>query len=140
MSTRPQVSIAVVGLGRMVCLKAAFHGFDRLNSKKGKRHVFTLLQRTPDAKVVAVCTTDPTELAWAKSNPEYTSRGIQVFDDYQKMISMPGLQAVWVSTSTDVHASQTIAAVEKDLHVLCEKPLSTDLDEVSCARPIFCSC
>ena len=82
-----------------------------------------------DAKVVAVCTTDPDEVTWAKANPEYASFGIQVFDDYQKMISMPGLQAVWVSTSTDVHASQTLAAIEKNLHVLCEKPLSTDLDE-----------
>lgn len=36
---------------------------------------------------------------------------------------------MWVSTSTDVHAIQTKKAVEKDLHVLCEKPLSTDLDE-----------
>jgi myo-inositol 2-dehydrogenase/D-chiro-inositol 1-dehydrogenase len=46
------------------------------------------------------------------------------------MIQHPGLQAVWVSTSTDVHASQTIAAIEKGLNVLCEKPLSTDIDEV----------
>ncbi|KAK5069206.1 hypothetical protein LTR64_008640 [Lithohypha guttulata] len=112
MSSRQQISIAVVGLGRM-----------------GKRHVHTLLHRVSNAKVVAVCTTDPKEIAWAKSNAEYQSYGIQVFDDYQTMISMPGLQAVWVSTSTDVHASQTLAAVEKDLHVLCEKPLSTALDE-----------
>ena len=47
-----------------------------------------------------------------------------------KMIQHPGLQAVWVSTSTDVHAPQTIAAIEKGLNVLCEKPLSTDTDEV----------
>jgi len=113
MSSRQQISIAVVGLGRM-----------------GKRHVHTLLHRVSNAKVVAVCTTDPKEIAWAKSNAEYQSYGIQVFDDYQTMISMPGLQAIWVSTSTDVHASQTLAAVEKDLHVLCEKPLSTALDEV----------
>ena len=114
MSSRQQITIAVVGLGRM-----------------GKRHVHTLLHRCSNAKVVAVCTTDQSEIAWGKSNPEYQSYGIQVFDDYQEMISMPGLQAVWVSTSTDVHASQTLLAVEKDLHVLCEKPLSTDLDEVN---------
>lgn len=43
---------------------------------------------------------------------------------------MPALDAVWVSTSTDVHARQTLDAVERGLHVLCEKPLSTDLVEV----------
>jgi myo-inositol 2-dehydrogenase/D-chiro-inositol 1-dehydrogenase len=46
------------------------------------------------------------------------------------MIQHSGLEAVWVSTSTDVHASQTIAAIEKGLNVLCEKPLSTDMEEV----------
>lgn len=117
MSSRQQITIAVVGLGRM-----------------GKRHVHTLLHRVSNAKVVAVCTTDPNEIAWGKANLEYQAYGIQVFDDYQKMISMQGLQAVWVSTSTDVHASQTLAAIEKDLHVLCEKPLSTDLDEVTSPR------
>lgn len=123
MSPRQQISIAVVGLGRM-----------------GKRHVHTLLHRVSNAKVIAVCTTDPREIAWGESNPEYQSYGIQVFDDYEKMISVPGLQAVWVSTSTNVHAAQTLAAVEKDLHVLCEKPLSTDLDEVSSSPRIHRSC
>lgn len=113
MSDTRQITIAVVGLGRM-----------------GKRHVANLIHRVTQAKVVAVCTTDPTELAWGRSNPEYQALGIKIFDNYDAMISMPGLQAVWISTSTDVHASQSLAAINKDLHVLCEKPLSTDLDEV----------
>ncbi|KAL4808165.1 hypothetical protein BDV18DRAFT_158277 [Aspergillus unguis] len=103
------LNIAVVGLGRM-----------------GKRHVHTLLYRVPRARVVAVCTTEAHEIEWANNNPEYKEFGIQVFDNYDKMIETPGLQAVWVSTSTDVHASQSLKAIAKDLHVLCEKPLSTD--------------
>lgn len=35
-----------------------------------------------------------------------------------------------MSTSTDVHSSQSLAAIDKGLHVLCEKPLSTDMAEV----------
>lgn len=106
-----KISIAVAGLGRM-----------------GKRHVRTLLNRVPNAHVVAVCSSTPAELTWAHS--EYADWGIAVYDSYSDMISHPGLQAVWVSTSTDVHASQTIEAIEKGLNVLCEKPLSTDLVEV----------
>jgi hypothetical protein len=106
-----QISIAVAGLGRM-----------------GKRHVRTLLNRVARAQVVAVCSTEPTELAWAQK--EYKDWGVKVYDDYAKMIEHPGLQAVWVSTSTDVHASQAIAAIGKGLNVLCEKPLSTDIEEV----------
>ncbi|KAL4973633.1 hypothetical protein BDW66DRAFT_161962 [Aspergillus desertorum] len=107
------LNIAVVGLGRM-----------------GKRHVHTLHYRVPRARVVAVCTTEPHEIEWAKSNPEYIEFGIAVYDDYNNMLaSQADLHAVWVSTSTDVHAAQSLNAIEKGLHVLCEKPISTDLAE-----------
>ena len=53
-----------------------------------------------------------------------------MYDDYDTMLSHPDLQAVWVATSTDVHAIQTLKGIEKNLHVMCEKPVSTDLKEV----------
>ncbi|KAF2019513.1 NAD(P)-binding protein [Aaosphaeria arxii CBS 175.79] len=107
-----QVNIAVVGLGRM-----------------GKRHVHTLLYRVPRARVIAVCSATPEEVQWANNNQEYKEFGISVYDNYNDMLTHPKLAAVWISTSTDVHASQSLAAIERGLHVLCEKPLSTDLEE-----------
>ncbi|KAF2144884.1 uncharacterized protein K452DRAFT_244321, partial [Aplosporella prunicola CBS 121167] len=106
-----KINIAVVGLGRM-----------------GKRHAKTLMYRTPTANLVAVCTIAEPELKWARSffGPD---SGVTVFDSYDKMLETPGLQAVWVSTSTDLHAPQSIAAIKKGLHVLCEKPLSQNMDE-----------
>ncbi len=80
--------------------------------------------------MVAVCSVAPHEVEWARTNKNYNDFGIKTYDTYEEMINHPGLQAVWISTSTDVHASQTIKAVKKDLHVLCEKPLSTNMDEV----------
>lgn len=107
-----RVKIGVVGLGRM-----------------GKRHVYNLITHTPRAEVVAVCTNEPHELEWAHNNKEYVEYGIAVYEDYDEMLGHPGLEAVWVSTSTDVHAIQTLRGVESGVHVLCEKPLSTDLEE-----------
>ena len=107
-----KVNIGVVGLGRM-----------------GKRHVRTLMERTYKANVIAVCTNLAHEIEWAQYNEEYRDHGIQIYEDYDDMLNHPGLQAVWVSTSTDVHAIQTLKGIEKGLHVLCEKPLSTDLEE-----------
>ncbi|CEO59728.1 Putative Related to dehydrogenase [Penicillium brasilianum] len=106
------LQIAVVGLGRM-----------------GKRHVHTLLYRVPRARVVAVCSTDRQEIKWAQENEEYREFDIAVYSNFDEMLAHPGLQAVWISTSTDVHASQSLAAIAKGVHVLCEKPLSTDLAE-----------
>jgi myo-inositol 2-dehydrogenase/D-chiro-inositol 1-dehydrogenase len=88
------------------------------------------LYRVPRARVVAVCSTDPQEIKWAQENEEYREFGIAVYSNYDEMLAHPGLQAVWISTSTDVHASQSLAAIAKGVHVLCEKPLSTDLAEV----------
>lgn len=105
-----RLKIGVVGLGRM-----------------GKRHVKTLLYRTPGAELVAVCTVSETELTWAR---DFFSEGTTVYDSYDAMLAHPGLEAVWVATSTDKHASQSIAAIDKGMHVLCEKPLSTSLEEV----------
>jgi myo-inositol 2-dehydrogenase/D-chiro-inositol 1-dehydrogenase len=82
--------------------------------------------------LVAVCTTEPHEIEWARSNAEYAEFGIAVYEDDDNMLaSQSDLHAVWVSTSTDVHAIQSLKAIEKGLHVLCEKPISTDLAEVS---------
>ena len=123
-----RLDIAVDGLGRMVSLTHSLAGFNSPNHVQGKRHVSTLINRTPRANVVAMCSIEPTEQAWARE--EYKNAGIKVYSSYDEMLNHPGLQAVWVSTSTDVHARQTLAAIEKGLHVLCEKPLSTDLQEV----------
>ena len=101
-----------------------------LQDFQGKRHVHTLLYRVPHVEVAAVCSSELHEVEWAKASEEYREFGITVYDNYDKMLSHTGLQAVWVATSTDVHASQSLAAIEKGLHVLCEKPLSTDLAEV----------
>lgn len=77
------------------------------------------------------------EVKWAKENEEYNEFDIGVYDSYDEMLNHPGLQAVWVSTSTDVHSSQSLAAIAKGLHVLCEKPLSTDMAEVPVAPISF---
>jgi myo-inositol 2-dehydrogenase / D-chiro-inositol 1-dehydrogenase len=89
-----------------------------------------LTNRVPLASVVAVCSSEPHETKWARDNEEYRNYGIEVYDSFEAMLNHPGLQAVWISTSTDVHAPQTLAGINKGLHVLCEKPLSTDLEEV----------
>ena len=107
-----KLKIAAAGLGRM-----------------GKRHALNFLNRTPRAELVAAFTPDAGEMQWAKQNLE--PYGVTMYDDYDKMIEHEGLMAVVIGTATSVHAEESIKAMQKNLHVLCEKPLSTDLDVVS---------
>ncbi|KAL9107819.1 MAG: hypothetical protein Q9227_007334 [Pyrenula ochraceoflavens] len=44
------------------------------------------------------------------------------------MLDYEGLQAVVIASATSVHAEQSIKAINKGLHVLCEKPLSTSVE------------
>lgn len=47
------------------------------------------------------------------------------------MIEKEDLEAVVVASVTAVHAEQTLKAIKKGYHVLCEKPLSTNVETVS---------
>lgn len=60
---------------------------------------------------------------------------VRTYLDYDEMLKAETtLQAVVVSSATTVHAKQAIQAMEQGLHVLCEKPLSTNV-EIVC-RPV----
>lgn len=118
------LKIACAGLGRM-----------------GKRHALHFLNRTPRAELVAASSPEESELQWAKQHLE--PYGVKLYTDYNEMISQEGLQAVVIASVTTVHAEQAIKAIERDLHVLCEKPLSTSV-EVVCSsilsHPSFLGC
>ncbi|MDP8992947.1 MAG: Gfo/Idh/MocA family oxidoreductase [Actinomycetota bacterium] len=47
--------------------------------------------------------------------------------DFDELLSLPGLEAVHVATPVVMHESFAVAAAERGLHVLCEKPLADDL-------------
>ncbi len=49
--------------------------------------------------------------------------------DVEELLSAPGLEAVHVATPVTMHADVSIAAAQRGLHVLCEKPLASDLAE-----------
>ena len=49
--------------------------------------------------------------------------------DFDELLSFPGLEAVHVATPVVTHAQFAVAAAERGLHVMCEKPLGDDLPE-----------
>ena len=50
-----------------------------------------------------------------------------VYTDYREMMDREKLDAVAVVTNDNMHAQISIAAARRGLHVLCEKPLATNL-------------
>ena len=50
------------------------------------------------------------------------------FDDLAALCADPALDAVILATPDGLHAEQTVMAARAGKHVLCEKPMATDLD------------
>jgi predicted dehydrogenase len=48
--------------------------------------------------------------------------------DFDELLSMPGLEAVHVATPVATHVQFAVAAAERGLHVICEKPLADNLE------------
>jgi predicted dehydrogenase len=49
--------------------------------------------------------------------------------DLDELLAVPGLEAVHVATPVSLHAAVAIAAAQRGLHVLCEKPLAANLGQ-----------
>jgi len=53
--------------------------------------------------------------------------------DFEELLSFPGLEAVHIATPVVTHARFAVAAAQRGLHVMCEKPLA---DSLTAAREI----
>jgi 1,5-anhydro-D-fructose reductase (1,5-anhydro-D-mannitol-forming) len=59
------------------------------------------------------------------------------YDTLESALADPEIDAVYVSTTNELHAQMTIAAARAGKHVLCEKPLATTLGD---ARAMAAAC
>jgi predicted dehydrogenase len=85
-----------------------------------------------NADLYAICDAAPDLLARmaATYEPERT------FDDFAAMLADPDVEAVIVATSDPFHVPMSIKALEAGKHVLCEKPLGVNVEEVEELRDV----
>lgn len=48
------------------------------------------------------------------------------YDNFAKLLEQPGLDAVLIATPSKLHARMVREALDKGLHVFCEKPFCLD--------------
>ncbi|HTX73320.1 MAG TPA: Gfo/Idh/MocA family oxidoreductase [Rectinemataceae bacterium] len=102
------VRIGIAGLGRL-----------------GKRHAANLATKVSGARLAAACSVVPEELEWAGRE-----LGIQaLYTSYDEMLEREELDAAYIVTSSAGHAGQSIKALNRGLHVFCEKPMGITVEE-----------
>ncbi|WP_266080434.1 Gfo/Idh/MocA family protein [Haladaptatus caseinilyticus] len=84
-------------------------------------------EEDPRSTVVAIA--DVSEPARDEAGDTlYVGQGSR-YEDYVEMLDAEELDAVLIGTPHAFHYEQTMAALDDGLHVLCDKPLTTDRDK-----------
>eukprot|EP01037_Dinobryon_pediforme_P014081 gene14081-14200_t len=58
----------------------------------------------------------------------------RTFNDYDKMLADPEIDAVIIATADQYHVPMSIRALEAGKHVLCEKPVGLNVEEVEALK------
>jgi predicted dehydrogenase len=103
------VRTALLGLGRM-----------------GRVHARAIAEHVPELDVVAVA--EPAEDLRRRAG-DYFGPGVGAYASSSEALEHPGLEACVIVTPTHTHPEVCGLAIERDLHVMCEKPLSLDVGE-----------
>src|SRR5438067_1605160 len=98
-----QIGVAIIGCG----------GVTLQNHLPG-------LALCPNAKVVALCDSDPASLERASRQTGITVTSTK----YEETVSRDDVQAVIIATPNFTHPPIALAAIARGKHVLCEKPLA----------------
>ena len=99
---KKQLRLAVIGLGNM-----------------GSAHALSIHSgQVPGGVLTAVCDIAPSRRQWA----EDTLSGVAIFETYDDLLAADVADAVVIATPHYFHPPMAIAAFERGLHVLSEKP------------------
>jgi 1,5-anhydro-D-fructose reductase (1,5-anhydro-D-mannitol-forming) len=95
--------------------------------------VIDAIRAVPGNEVVAVFSTDPARGARYASEHQIPA----LHTSLAALLADPRVDAVYVSTTNQLHKEQTLAAAAAGKHVLCEKPLALSVAD---AREMIAAC
>jgi len=111
-SPNEKLNIAVIGVGG--------RGRDNLNNVKSEN-------------IVALCDVNANNLATAAKNfPK-----AKTYEDWRKCLEQKDIDAVVCSTTDHTHAFVNVWAMNRGMHVYCEKPLANSVEEAHLVRQTY---
>jgi predicted dehydrogenase len=118
-----RISLGHIGIGSRGSELAAMAG--RLKDKQ-------------NLELTAVCDlwTVNRDRAAARAEKTY-GRAPRAFDDMEKLLALPDIDAVIVSTADFQHSPHLKTVLDAGKHVYCEKPMATELADAKAARDTY---
>lgn len=113
MKKESEIRVGSVGLGRL-----------------GYKHAENLCYRIPNVKLVSVCDIDEDKLDEVSEKWKLES----TFTDFKEMIDDANLDAMVIVSPSSLHCEQIEYALNKKIHVFCEKPFGTTIEECKIAE------
>lgn len=101
-----RIKLGIIGMGRM-----------------GITH-YSIINSHPDVLIVGVA--EPSKLV-RNMLKKYT--GVAVYKDYNDLMNEADINALLICTPPHIHHSIIKLAFEKNIHVFCEKPFTTNLNQ-----------
>lgn len=98
-----------------------------------KNKMLAAIRNTPNCEVVSVYSSN-LERGRAYAAGTQIAHAASSLED---LLANPAVQAVYISTTNELHHAQTLAAAQAGKHVLCEKPLAMSLTE---AKEMLAAC
>ncbi len=115
MKSSKRIGYAVIGLGAI-----------------SERAVLPAFRHATKSKLVAVVSGDENKARRLKSR--FGAVDYYTYHDLAFCLSHPQVDAVFIATANHTHAEYTLRAAAAGKHVLCEKPMETNVED--CARMI----
>lgn len=81
-------------------------------------------QRIPEAELVAICDVMPDRLE------KYKDTGARLYESCDEMFEKEEIDILDICLPTFLHADFAVKAMEKGINVICEKPISLDINDV----------
>ncbi|RSK27246.1 gfo/Idh/MocA family oxidoreductase [Bacillus sp. HMF5848] len=95
----------------------------------GERFISNMKELT-QIKIIGVCDTNRSKAEMIAS----TIFECKAYDNYELLLSQETVDFVYVAVPPKFHFDIVIAAIEKGIHILCEKPLANSIEEALLIR------
>ena len=85
----------------------------------------SIVQADPRARVMALCDKFPDQ--FDKSETTIKSQNTRKYTEFEKLLSAPDIDAVFIVTPPFEHPRMLEAAIQAKKHIYCEKPIGVDV-------------